>query len=152
MGPLPLLLLGGVALLVMSKKKTPPVAADPEPEVMDPPDEVEEEEEEMDYGDSSRPQMPGDTVVKGTRKDRLGPHPWGVVVGDDGDFVTFDYPIGHRGPKDEIGRAATVVDAKKQISDFYNAALIEANYPQYVKDDPWFRAGRRGPATIQSYQ
>lgn len=152
MGPIPLLLLGGVALLVMSKKKAAPVAAEPEPEAMPPrPDEGEPEgeDEEMDYGDAGRPQMPGDTVTKGIRKDRLGPHPWKVLVGDDGDFAAFDYPIGHMGPKDEIGRAASVSDAKKLISDFYNAALVEADYPQYVKEDPWFRPGRPGPTTLQ---
>ena len=154
MGPIPLLLLGGVALLVMSKKKTTPVAAEaePEPEAMPPrPDEGEDEgeDEEMDYGDDAgRPQMPGDEVARGMRRDRLGPHPWKILVGDDGDFMTADYPIGHQGAKDEIGRAATVTDAKKQISDFYNARLIEADYPTYVKDDPWFRPGRRTPTTL----
>lgn len=129
----PLLLIGGAAaVLMMGKKKTAP----PPPAEEEYPEEEEETttEPEMDGGDAGR--SPGDTASKGIRRDRLGPHTWRITFEDDGEYVSWDQPIGHMGPKYEVARAVSVTAAKASLSDFYNQALVDAGFEDHVKEDP----------------
>lgn len=146
MSALPILLLGGAALLIMSKKKKTTSSDEgfiPQiPELPEQPDETGEPD--YDPGEDAGPQV-GDTVESGIRRDRTGAHNWGIKLAESG-YAALDYPTGHRGPKDDIGFSETIMGAKKILSDFYNEALVDAGYPEEVKNDPGHRltAGAAG--------
>ena len=137
MSALPLLLLGGVALLVMSKKKSAEKVEEEDEEVIVPqipPRPDAGDEPDIDTGASTGPKV-GDTVDSGVRRDRTGAHTWRVLLGENG-YIAQDLPIGSHGPKDDLGEGETVGEAKKILSDFYNAALVDAGWPNEAKEDP----------------
>ena len=129
---LPILLIGGGALLLAGKKKKrrkKAAEAPPGPDIPPFPGEEEAEGEGEEGegppgpgpgeapGDTSmttgtdEPPEPGKSVASGIEMHRTGAYPWKILFTEQSDYAAHSYPMGHRGPHEEVARGATIEEA-----------------------------------------
>ncbi len=122
---LPILAVGaGAFLLSRGKKKRrkkasappdldiPPFPDERDPDEGEPPAQGEGEgEPEVTAGTADEPPESGRAVASGIERHRTGAYPWKIIFTDQADYAAHSYPMGHRGPHEEVARAATIEDA-----------------------------------------
>ena len=110
----PLVIAAGAAVVLFGKKKKrrkKAAEAPPGPDI--PPFPGEEEAE----GEGEEGEGP-----PGIERHRTGAYPWKIIFTQEGDYAAHSYPMGHRGPHEEVAREATIEGA---ISAFQSWAENE---------------------------
>ncbi len=132
----PLVIAAGAAVVLFGKKKKrrkkaaeappgpdiPPFPGEEEPDEGEPPAPGEAPGEPELTPGTDEPLEPGKAVASGIERHRTGAYPWKIIFTQEGDYAAHSYPMGHRGPHEEVAREATIEGA---ISAFQSWAENE---------------------------